>query len=111
VCYLTATQARRLSSAVTGSAADPDSGLSSNVAGNAAQTGNTVDPLDVLVTLRDAIDEGTVPWSKEAAKMRLSRARRAGRPVPEPSGRRGLQAVLYRRRDLAAWVESERVVQ
>lgn len=64
-------------------------------------------PLDVLVSLAEAVAAGIVPWSKPATKMRLSRARAAGRPVPAPLGRRGRQVDLYAPADLAAWVESE----
>jgi hypothetical protein len=109
VAYLTAVQARVFATPVTGSAKTPDSALSSNVAGNGGETGNVADPLSEPVTLREAIDEGILPWRKDAAKMRLHRARKAGRVVPEPVGKRGLQSDLYRRGDLIAWSEQERV--
>lgn len=108
VCYLTRAQARAFAG-VPGSAEGLDSPMTSNVAGNGTETGNTVDPLAEPITMRQAIDEGVVPWPKANAKMRLSRARKAGRPVPAPCGKRGMQTDLYRRGDLIAWTESERV--
>jgi hypothetical protein len=109
VCFLTRVQARAFAG-VTGRAAGLSSSLTSDVTGNGTETGNTLDPLSEPVTLAQAIDEGVLPWpTKGAVKMRLTRARKAGRPVPEPVGKRGLQADLYRRGDLIVWAESERV--
>lgn len=89
VCYLTAVQARALAT----SGVDPDGGLSSNV------------PVDGdMMTLRDAVDAGVLPWSYEASKKRLQR--RIG-TVPKARGRRG-PADLYARRDLAEWAGSRR---
>jgi hypothetical protein len=106
VAYLTAAQARQLAG-VPAAAKVPDGPLGSGVTGDAAGTGDMVDPLDEPITLRDGIDEGLVPWSKDAVKKRLQRARAEGRPVPEPAGKRGRQADLYRRGDLIVWVEAE----
>lgn len=109
VCFLTRAQARAFAR-VPGSANGLDSPLTSDVPGNATETGNTDDPLSELISLAEAVDEGVLPWpSKDAAKMRLTRARKDGRPVPEVAGKRGLQMALYRRGDLIVWAESERV--
>ena len=56
------------------------------------------------MTLRDAADEGVLPWSYEAAKKRLQRG--VG-TVPSPRGKRGT-ADLYARADLVRWVNSSR---
>jgi len=109
VCYLTGAQARAIAAPVTGRAEDPDSGLSSTVTGNGGETGNTVDPLAEPITIREAIAEGVLPWGKDAVKMRMLRARKAGRPVPAVVGKRGMQTALYRRGDLIIWAESEKV--
>lgn len=109
VAFLTAAQARALAG-VPGRAKTPVGPLSSDVAGNGLETGNTVDPLSEPVTIREAIDEGILSGSKEAVKMRLTRARKAGRDVPAPVGKRGLQTDLYRRGDLIVWAESEQAV-
>ena len=61
-----------------------------------------IDPLSEPLTLRDAVAQGVLPWSCDAAKKRLQRS-----PTrPEPVGKRG-QAALYRRGDLIAWAEQE----
>jgi hypothetical protein len=44
-----------------------------------------VDPLDEPITIRDGVDEGLIPWSKEATEKRLQRARAEDRPVPQPA--------------------------
>ena len=109
VAYLTPAQVRTVAR-VTGGAKIPDTPLSSTVAGNDHGTGNSIDPLSEPITLREAIDEGIVPWSKDAAKMRLTRARKAGRPVPEPVGKRDQAGrPVARRGDLIIWTETERV--
>jgi hypothetical protein len=108
VAYLTPAQMRD-AARVTGGAKIPDTRLTSSVAGNDPGTGNTVDPLSEPITLREAVEEGILPWGKDATKMRMSRARKAGRALPEPVGKRGLQADLYRRGDLIIWAESEKV--
>lgn len=64
------------------------------------------DPLAALVTLRDAVERGAVPWAYEAARKRLRRARAAGRAVPESAGKDG-SADLYRLADLVDWAEWE----
>jgi hypothetical protein len=102
VCYLTHAQARAFSR-VTGRADCPDGALSSGVTGNESKPVTE----DQLMTLAEAIRAGILPWSKAATKMRLRRAREAGRPVPDPRERRGLQTDLYAPDDLASWVESE----
>jgi len=60
---------------------------------------------DAVVSLKEAIAAGLVPWGYEAAKKRLQRA---GDARPSPVGKRGW-ADLYRREDLAAWVAAEQV--
>ncbi|MEU4367572.1 helicase HerA domain-containing protein [Micromonospora chersina] len=89
VAYLTTAQARALAKA----GADPDKPLSRDVPGDGD-----------MMTLRDAIDAGVLPWSYEAAKKRLQR--RVG-TVPTPKGKRGT-ADLYAAADLAAWVASSK---
>ncbi|MGW3604293.1 helicase HerA domain-containing protein [Micromonospora sp. NPDC005161] len=54
------------------------------------------------MTLREAIDEGILPWTLAATQKRLQRRRGA---VPTPTGRRGTHD-LYARDDLAAWASS-----
>jgi hypothetical protein len=87
VAYLTTAQARALAKP----AADPDSALTCNVPGDRD-----------MLTLRDAIDAGVLPWSYEAAKNRLQRQVGA---APAPRGKRGT-ADLYARADLTNWVSS-----
>jgi hypothetical protein len=88
VAYLNTAQARALAKPPEG----PDSALSSNVPGDGD-----------MMTLRDAIDAGVLPWpSYEATKKRLQR--NVGR-VPPARGKRG-NADLYARADLDAWAES-----
>lgn len=57
------------------------------------------DPLDVAVTLREAVDRGLVRGEFPAAKKRLQRA---GGGAPRPVGQRG-QAMTYRAGDLLTW--------
>lgn len=65
------------------------------------------DPLSEPVTLREAVARGVCPWSFDAAKKRLQRARTAGRATaPASVGKDGL-ADTYRVGDLIVWVESE----
>jgi hypothetical protein len=89
VAFLTNAEARALGSG----AKDPDSALSSNVPGDGD-----------MMTLRDAVDAGVVPWSYEAAKKRLQR--KIGDP-PSTRGKRG-NADLYARADLKAWARRSR---
>jgi hypothetical protein len=84
VAYLTTAQARAL--------AKPPEGLDSALACNVPGDGD-------MMTLRDAIDAGVLPWRYEAAKKRLQR--RVGKP-PAPRGKRGT-ADLYARKELADW--------
>lgn len=67
----------------------PDSPLASDVPGDGD-----------MMTLRDAVDAGVLPWSYDAAKKRIQR--RVG-TIPEARGKRG-NADLYARQDLAEWV-------
>ncbi len=86
VAYLTRGEARALAVSTKG----PDSPLTSNV------------PVDGdTITLRDAAEDGVIPWSYGAAKKRIQRDR-AG--APASCGKRG-SADLYRREELAAWGE------
>jgi hypothetical protein len=89
VAYLSRAQARALANSAMG----PDSGLGSNV----PEDGD-------MMTLRDAVDAGVLPWTYDAAKKRLQR--RVGR-VPNQRGRRD-NAYLYSRRELKEWAESNR---
>lgn len=61
-----------------------------------------VDPLSDRLTLREAVAEGVLPWSYDAAKKRLQRAKTRPRPV----GKRG-QADEFLRGDLVAWAAQE----
>lgn len=114
VAYLTAAQARAFAR-VPGSQNRPDNALACIVTGNPGPTGHmtgsvtadVTDPLGELISISDAIADGILPWRKGAVKMRMQRAREAGRPVPEPAGRRGVQTLLYRRGDLVEWSEQE----
>lgn len=101
VCYLTPAQARAIASPVTGDAEGLDSASPADVTGNRRQ--------DELLSIKDACEQSVLPWSVVNAKRRLIRARAAGRTVPLPAGKRGLQTDLYRRADLLAWVASESV--
>lgn len=77
-----------------------------DVPGDAPATGDSgdmpVDPLSDRLTLREAVGEGLLPWSLDAAKKRLQRSQNR----PTPVGKRG-QADLYARGDLVEWVERE----
>lgn len=87
VTYLTAKQARAFAKPAEG----PDKALSSNVPGDGD-----------MLTLRDAIDAGVLPWKYEAAKKRLQR--KVGN-VPPAQAKSG-NADLFRRDDLRRWAES-----
>lgn len=105
VCYLTPAQARMF-----GHSPRSANGLDSPLAGvspGIGENGEAFDPLSERLTLREAIDEGLLPWRHEAAKKRLQKARREDR-APELAGKRGL-ADLFRRGDLIVWVEQEKV--
>lgn len=106
VVYLTAAQARAFAY-VPERADGVREPVTSIVTGNGAQTGNAVDPRDELISLADAIDEGVLPWEKGATKMRIRRARTAGRYVPEPAGLAGKQKHLYRRGDFMEFAARE----
>ncbi|GAA3455928.1 hypothetical protein GCM10018962_77620 [Dactylosporangium matsuzakiense] len=88
VAYLTRREARAIASPALVSPGGLDSALTSDVPGDGDK-----------ITLRDAADQGVIPWSYEAAKKRLQRDRAN---APSPCGKRG-SADLYRRADLAAW--------
>jgi hypothetical protein len=90
VAYLTTKQARALAKAGGGL----DSGLSSDVPG-----------VGDMMTLRDAVDAGVLPWTYVAAKKRLQR--RTG-TIPVSRGKKG-NADLFERADLVRWVESTKV--
>ncbi|GAB1642513.1 helicase HerA domain-containing protein [Krasilnikovia sp. MM14-A1259] len=88
VAYLTTVQARALANPP----ADPDNALTSNVTDNGHR-----------MTLREAIDEGVLPWrSYGAAKQRLHR--QVGK-VPAARGTKG-KAHVYDKADLVAWAAS-----
>jgi len=86
VAYLNKAQVRALVAPKV-----PDGPLSSDVPGDGD-----------MMTLRDAVDAGVLPWGYEAAKKRLQR--RVG-AIPQSRGKRG-NADLYARQDLADWVTS-----
>lgn len=111
VCYLTPAQARLFVHKHRAVPASPDDAGTPLMADDQelspghGPSGDMVDPLAELVTLRAACDRGIVPWKHPAAKKRLQRAREAGdERAPAPSGRDG-QADLYRVGDLIAWAE------
>ncbi|MEU1841905.1 type IV secretory system conjugative DNA transfer family protein [Micromonospora chersina] len=87
VAYLTTAEARAL--------ACPES-LSH------AQVTPLIKPSRDILTLREACDEGVLPWKYEAAKKRLQRGVGA---VPSPRTRKG-NADAYARDDLTAWATS-----
>lgn len=104
VAYLTPAQVRMVAR-VTDAAKIPVAPMSRDVTGD----GNVVDPLSEPITLRDASEEGVIPWTYAAAKMRLSRTRRSAPDrAPKPVGKAG-KADQFRRGDLILWAESERV--
>jgi hypothetical protein len=107
VAYLTAAQARQLAG-VPASQKVPDRPLSRNVTGDAGVNRGHGGPARRADHPRDGIDEGLIPWSREATKKRLQRAKAEDRPVPQPVGKRGRQTDLYRRGDLIVWVEAEK---
>lgn len=90
VCYLSVAQARALAG-VPDPAKVPDRPLASEVAAGLRQ--------ERLLTLREAVDGGLLPWTYQAARKR---AQRGVGTVPTPRGRRGI-AALYAPQDLAAW--------
>ncbi|MCY1141397.1 DUF87 domain-containing protein [Actinoplanes sp. Pm04-4] len=87
VAFLTAAEVRALAQP----AESPDSALSSDVTSN----GNKM-------TLRQASDNGVIPWGYDAAKMRLHRKDEA---APKPCGKDG-KAFLYDRAELERWASS-----
>jgi hypothetical protein len=89
VAYLTVRQARAV--------ATPAKGLDEAVTSNVPGDGD-------MLTLRDAIDAGVLPWKYEATKKRLQR--KVGNP-PERIGQNG-NADLYAREDLVAWAGRDR---
>lgn len=90
VCYLTAAEARRFAR-VADVAKGPDRPPTSDVA---SDTPDTCD-----ITLREAIDEGLLPWRWQAARKRLERG---VNDPPAPTGTRGA-AHTYNRDEMAAW--------
>ncbi|WP_279520449.1 DUF87 domain-containing protein [Micromonospora sp. DH14] len=79
-----------------------------SVPGTGQPTGDTPpDPLNALLTLREAVNAGIVPGQFDAAKKRLQRARKNNPEfAPAASGKKGL-ADTYRVGDLIEWVETE----
>lgn len=109
VCYLTAPEARLLVAKHSGVATGAGTPLMGADQGLSQQQRQEGDPMATLISLRDAVDRGAVPWQYNAARQRLLRARKAGRTsVPEPKRREGMTD-LYRLGDLIAWAESELV--
>lgn len=75
----------------------------------ASQANTPADPLGELLTLKEAADQRVIPWTADAARMRLRRAEKRGSEhIPQPRGKRG-QGDLYTVGDLIVWAESERV--
>lgn len=92
VAYLTSRQARAL--------ANPREGLDSALSRDVPGVGD-------MLTLRDAIDAGVLPWTYDAAKKRLQR--RVGK-VPAARGKNG-NADLFSRTDLINWVDSAKATE
>ncbi|KAB1919091.1 DUF87 domain-containing protein [Micromonospora noduli] len=67
-----------------------------------AQVSELSSPRGDFLTLREACDEGLLPWKYEAAKKRAQRGVGA---VPSPRTRKG-NADAYARDDLTAWASS-----
>lgn len=90
VCYLTAAQARAY--------ARPDVAASTGVPCDIADQA----PIKAIrdITIREAVDEGVVPWSWQATRKRLERG--VGVP-PKPTDTSGA-AYRYDREQLTAWV-------
>lgn len=109
-CYLTDPEARLLVYKLSPVARTPLMADDQEMSPGHRPVGDTVaDPLSELVTLRQAVERGIAPWSFDAAKKRLQRARKAEAPAaPKPAGREGL-ADVYRVGDLIVWIESELV--
>lgn len=97
VCYLSTAQARRIATPVPVDAEVPDRPLSSDFEQGQGQ--------GEILTLRQAVAAGVLPWPYETAKKRLQRTTH-DRPVPR--GKSGW-ADLYRRADLEAWASQEAV--
>lgn len=91
VCFLTTAQARRFARDV---AATP--GVACDIAGQTPIKA-IADVCDI--TLREAVDQGVLPWKWAAARKRLERG--VGDP-PAPTGTRG-QAYVYDRQAMADW--------
>lgn len=89
VAYLPTKYARALANPGDGL----DSALSSDVPG-----------VRDMMTLRDAADDGVIPWSYDAAKKRLQRG--VGNP-PKPRGKKG-NADLFEKEDLARWANADK---
>ena len=90
VCYLTRAEARAVACPPE-RAEVPVGALASDVSGEQGHL--------ILMTLREACDDGVLPWTYDAAKKRLQRG--VGRP-PKPRGKRGM-ADLYAAADLTDW--------
>ena len=112
VAYLTAAQARLVVTKHRGVLSGEhvstreDSPLVRDLPGMSQRIETEPDPMAVLISLRDAVDRGAVPWRYHAARQRLQRGRKAGRAVPEPRSSEGRKE-LYRLGDLISWAEQE----
>lgn len=115
VAYLTDSESRMLAArggggpGVLGGVPDSetrsDRASTRDVPEDVPQTGDSgtpADPLSEPLTLREAVAQGVLPWSLDAAKKRLQRADQR----PTPVGKQGL-ADLYARADLVEWAERE----
>lgn len=98
VAFLTPDQARKLAVSPLARGRYIGSGLPMSP-GQAADRGHPADPMDELLTLREAVDAAFVHGGFAAAKKRLQRA---GTQAPVVRGQRGT-ANLYRAGDLYEW--------
>jgi hypothetical protein len=104
VCFLTAAQARLLVAKMSPTSWRPgDFSQVAPIKGDSAPAGTSGTPED-LVTLRQAVDRGLMPWQFDAAKKRMQRSA----TTPAPAGKDG-NAHTYRVDELIVWIESELV--
>jgi hypothetical protein len=114
ICYLTDAEARLFVAKYRGVSTVPNIPTSPLMAagqGFSQGTGEsreTADPMGELIGLREATEQGAVPWNYETARKRLRKARKSGAAAPAPVRRSGTTD-LYRLGDLIAWAEGEMV--
>lgn len=101
--------AEAVARAARGDAATPWRYVRGDIVPRRYRTGaaDDTDPLAIglsdLVTLRDAVMTGLVPWTLIAARHRIKRSM----TPPTPTGTAG-SAFTYRPADLTAWVDAQR---